>query len=366
MNYIRNSVKATVDAYDGSVTLYAWDAEDPILKAWNRSRSRRRSSRCPSIDGDLMSHLRYPEDLFKVQRNLLARYHVTDAGQFFSGNDFWANPNDPTSSVAVPQPPYYLTLQMPDQDAGQLLADVDVHPDRHQRAQRADRVPGGRRGRGQRGREAVGGLRQDAPARAATRLDGARTRPGEQQLRRRPGRVQRAQHPRPWRLAGGPRQPADPAHGRRPAVRAAGLRPGAGPAPRSRCCSACSSAFGDDIGFADTLDGALDQVFGGDSGADAGDAGTDPDAGHATDATHRPTEPTDGATPAPSRPATDTGTDATARADLDRALQQAKQAIADSQAALARSTTSPPTARRRSGSTRPSRAPLEAEARLGE
>ena len=64
-----------------------------------------------------MSHLRYPEDLFKVQRNLLTRYHVTDAGQFFSGNDFWANPNDPTSSVAVPQPPYYLTLQMPDQDA---------------------------------------------------------------------------------------------------------------------------------------------------------------------------------------------------------------------------------------------------------
>ena len=49
-----------------------------------------------------MSHLRYPEDLFKVQRTLLARYHVTDAGQFFSGNDFWANPNDPTSSVDRP------------------------------------------------------------------------------------------------------------------------------------------------------------------------------------------------------------------------------------------------------------------------
>ena len=69
-----------------------------------------------SIKGSLMSHLRYPEDLFKVQRSLLARYHVTNAGQFFSGNDFWANPNDPTSSVAVPQPPYYLTLRMPDQD----------------------------------------------------------------------------------------------------------------------------------------------------------------------------------------------------------------------------------------------------------
>ena len=95
-------------------------------------------------------------------------------------------------------------------------------------------------------------------------------------------------------------------------------------------------AFGDDIGFADTLDGALDQVFGGDSGADAGDAGTDPDAG--TPPTDEPTdEPTDGrGRPAPTDPGTETGTDATARADLDRALQQAKEAIADSQSALAR------------------------------
>ena len=109
-------MKATVDAYDGSVTLYAWDAEDPILKAWD-SVFPSTLEPLSSIKGSLMSHLRYPEDLFKVQRSLLARYHVTNAGQFFSGNDFWANPNDPTSSVAVPQPPYYLTLRMPDQDA---------------------------------------------------------------------------------------------------------------------------------------------------------------------------------------------------------------------------------------------------------
>ena len=95
-------------------------------------------------------------------------------------------------------------------------------------------------------------------------------------------------------------------------------------------------AFGDDIGFADTLDGALDQVFGGDSGADAGDAGTDPDAG--TPPTDEPTdEPTTVRPPEPTEPpAPTTGTDATARADLDRALQQAKEAIADSQSALAR------------------------------
>lgn len=116
VNYIRNSVKATVDAYDGTVKLYAWDTEDPVLQAWQKVFP---TSLEPisEISGGLMSHLRYPEDLFKVQRNLLTRYHVTEAEEFFSGGDFWANPNDPTlGDTQVPQPPYYLTLKMPDQD----------------------------------------------------------------------------------------------------------------------------------------------------------------------------------------------------------------------------------------------------------
>ena len=114
VNYIRNSVKATVDAYDGSVTLYAWDEQDPVLKAWRKIFP---STVKPlsAIDGQLMSHLRYPEDLFKVQRQLLTRYHVIDGGAFFGGQDFWRVPNDPTESGAQFQPPYYLTLQMPGQ-----------------------------------------------------------------------------------------------------------------------------------------------------------------------------------------------------------------------------------------------------------
>src|SRR5690625_5554655 len=71
------------------------------------------------ISGDLMSHLRYPEDLFKVQRELLSRYHVTDAASFYSGGNFWNIPNDPTAGSAnAPQPPYYLTMQMPEQESG--------------------------------------------------------------------------------------------------------------------------------------------------------------------------------------------------------------------------------------------------------
>ncbi len=115
VNYIRNSVKAVVNAYDGSVTLYEWDGEDPILAAW-KGVFPDIVMPTSEISGDLMAHLRYPEDLFKVQRELLTRYHVDDAASFYSGNDFWQNPNDPISGEAVPQPPYYMTLKMPGAD----------------------------------------------------------------------------------------------------------------------------------------------------------------------------------------------------------------------------------------------------------
>lgn len=116
MNYIRNSVKATVDAFDGTVTLYAWDPEDPILRTWERVYP---GSLHPvsEVSSELMSHFRYPEDLFRIQRFELATYHVSDAASFYSGQDFWTNPVDPTVGTTALQPPYYLTLQMPGQDA---------------------------------------------------------------------------------------------------------------------------------------------------------------------------------------------------------------------------------------------------------
>lgn len=117
VNYIRNSVKATVNAYDGSVKLYAWDTEDPLLKAWNKVYPESLKS-IDDMSGDLLSHVRYPSDLFKVQREVLSTYHVTDAGAFYSDEDAWRTPADPVSTVAAGdnsgdvarQPPYYLTL----------------------------------------------------------------------------------------------------------------------------------------------------------------------------------------------------------------------------------------------------------------
>ncbi|WP_028661309.1 UPF0182 family protein [Nocardioides insulae] len=94
INYMRNAVKATVDAYDGTVTLYEWDEDDPILQAWSEAFPGVVKAKS-QIPEHLLEHLRYPEDMFKAQRYQLARYHVTDPVDFLRGNDRWAVPRDP-------------------------------------------------------------------------------------------------------------------------------------------------------------------------------------------------------------------------------------------------------------------------------
>ncbi|MEU1214813.1 UPF0182 family protein [Streptomyces sp. NPDC005791] len=116
VNYIRNSVKATVDAYDGKVKLYEWNTEDPVLKTWRKAFPGTVKAKS-DIPQELMDHLRYPQDLFKVQRELLTRYHVEDPAQFYSGSDAWQVPDDPTNKEPGAVPPYYLSMKMPGQDA---------------------------------------------------------------------------------------------------------------------------------------------------------------------------------------------------------------------------------------------------------
>ena len=129
INYIRNSVKAVVDAYSGKVTLYSVDDTDPVLKAWEQVFPGvvQPSS---SIPAQLRDHFRYPEDLFKVQRQLMTTYHVTNPQDFYSSKSFWSVPSDPTKSpdgtsnatnTGVPdntlnQPPYYVITKAPGQD----------------------------------------------------------------------------------------------------------------------------------------------------------------------------------------------------------------------------------------------------------
>lgn len=115
INYIRNSVKATVDAYDGSVTLYAWDEDDPVLETWSNIYGNSLEP-ISEMSGDLLSHVRYPTDLFKVQRSILTQYHVDLAQSFYQADNRWSTPADPVNEQSL-QPPYYLTMQMPGQDA---------------------------------------------------------------------------------------------------------------------------------------------------------------------------------------------------------------------------------------------------------
>ncbi len=118
VNYIRNSVKATVDAYDGTVTLYQWDTSDPILKTWMKVFPGLIKPKADLMNNtDLVNHIRYPEDLFNAQRFMLQQYHVTDPSSFYSATARWTTPDDPTSTAATDrpnQPPYYVQASSPD------------------------------------------------------------------------------------------------------------------------------------------------------------------------------------------------------------------------------------------------------------
>ncbi len=117
INYIRNSIKATVDAYDGTVTLYAWDEKDPVLQTWTKAFPTVVKPRSEMSEA-LISHVRYPEDIFRVQRDVLSLYHVKNANAFYGGQDFWRVPRDPSTlgANAGAQPPYFYTLKVPGEE----------------------------------------------------------------------------------------------------------------------------------------------------------------------------------------------------------------------------------------------------------
>ncbi|WP_421784371.1 UPF0182 family protein [Gardnerella sp. DNF00983] len=274
-NYIRNSVKATVDAYDGSVDLYVWDTKDPVIKAW-RSIFPGHYHDISKISGDLMKHLRYPESLFKVQRYLLAKYHVDTASQFFSGEDFWQTPVDPTESQKaqkedILQPPYYLTLQTGDAKkpvfslvstyipagkstreilTGFLSVDSDagdtpgkIGPNygklRLQELPKVSNVPGP--GQAQNNFNANANVSKELNL-----LESGSTKVKRGNLLTLP--------------LGGGLVYIEPVY-----VQSSG-------STSYPLLKKVLVAFGDQVGFADTLDEALNQVFGGNSGALAGDA----------------------------------------------------------------------------------------------
>ena len=298
VNYIRNSVKATVDAYDGTVSLYQWDENDPVLKTWSKAFPKSIKPKS-EISDQLMEHIRYPEDMFRIQRDILSAYHVQTAAAFYGGQDFWRVPRDPSTfgANAGNQPPYYMTMQLPGSDKAAFSLTTPF-------------VPRG-------GRENL----------AAFAVVNSQAGPDY-------GKITVLQLPRSTNVAG-PSQVASNFEAKPEVANSLSLlRQGGSDVVLGNLLTlpvgggllyvqpvyvrATSNAaaypllqkvlvsFGDQIGYSDTLKGALDQVFAGNSGTS--ETGS----------------------------ATGSGKPTTGTTDLANALASAKQALADGQAALAK------------------------------
>ncbi len=120
INYLRNSVKIVVDAYDGTMTFYANDPNDPLLRAWQGVFPTlfRPMTEFPA---DLRPHLRVPEELFNVQTRMYGRYHVQNPLTFYQQDDLWTVPGSQTSESSLPSEAYYVIMSLPEEDTPEFL-----------------------------------------------------------------------------------------------------------------------------------------------------------------------------------------------------------------------------------------------------
>ena len=343
-NYMRNGVKATVDAFDGSVKLYAWDTEDPVLKAWQQvfPEALRPAA---DISGELMQHLRYPADLFKAQREMLATYHVTKASEFFGQQDFWQVPPDPiksaprnadgTAGQQPPQPPMYLTMQVPGMDDPRFTLASSYIPQQGQNVLTGFLAVDSETG------DAAGNPAKTFGDLTLLVLPASNPVNG-------PGQVQAAFNSEPNvskalnLLKSGNSEVINgnlltlPVGGGLLYVQPVYLQSSAtGGGTQYPLLQMVLVSFGEKIGFAPTLDQALDEVFGGDSGAAAGDASVDASGGQSGSAdtetgSANVTEPgaKDGGK---DKPAKQNGTP---QQRLDQALADMDTAVKDSEKAM--------------------------------
>ena len=120
VNYMRNSVKAVIDAANGDVTFYVFDPDDPIVNAWAEVHPDlfRPAAEMPQ---GIENHLRYPQDLFRVQSQIYIDYHVTEENQLFSRNDEWSFPGDPSGAVRTGDDQLYGDITLDGTQLSQIL-----------------------------------------------------------------------------------------------------------------------------------------------------------------------------------------------------------------------------------------------------
>ncbi|MGO3833178.1 MAG: UPF0182 family membrane protein [Microbacteriaceae bacterium] len=339
VNYIRNSVKATVDAYDGSVTLYAWDDKDPILDSWSKIFPTTVKN-VSEMSGDLMSHVRYPSDLFKVQRQVLGKYHVTESGAFYSNEDAWRTPNNPvkgkTAGVdasSLPQPPYYLTLAAGKDVDPEFSIYSTYIPD--QRGEGSRDILTGYLAANSNAGNVDGEVSEGYGTLKLLTLPKGNTVPG-------PGQVQNSFTTDPevtsllnmLRLG-----ESDVISGNLLTLPVGGgllyVQPVYVKATTGTSYPLLQKvlvSFGDEIAFEDTLDAALDKLFGGDSGASAGD-------NQLTDEDGNPVDPEDIESVEPGDEGTEGEGSAKPKPDtspesLQKALKDMQEAITEREAAM--------------------------------
>ena len=334
INYIRNSVKATVDAYDGSVNLYAWDDEDPLLASWGKIFPGTLKS-TSEMSGDLLSHVRYPTDMFKVQRAMLGEYHVTDADAFYSAEDKWRTPNDPVSSNGanaqkLAQPPYYLTLAA-GADAEPNYSIYSTYIPAGEGEGSRDILTGYLAANANAGSE-DGKVSEDYGTLKLLNLPKGDPIPG-------PGQVQNSftTDSEVSRLLNILRQGESsvisgnlltlPVGGGLLYVQPVYVKASSGTS--FPILQKVLVSFGDQIAFEDTLDAALDSLFGGNSGAAAGDGGTE--VGEPSGGADEPADGGDEATDGSSSGGSSGGATGAA---LETALNDMRKAIADRDSAM--------------------------------
>lgn len=116
-NYVRNSVKTVIDAYNGTVDFYIVDPNDPIIQAWQKVFPTLFKP-STAMDPDLKGHFRYPEDLLTVQRDMLLQYHMTNPRTFYEKEDYWNVPEEKQGKLFEP---YYVTLKLPEADHAEFV-----------------------------------------------------------------------------------------------------------------------------------------------------------------------------------------------------------------------------------------------------
>ena len=284
----------------GTVSIYQWDVSDPVLKTWSKAYPGVIKPKS-EISKNLMSHLRYPEDIFKVQRDILSAYHVKNANAFYGGQDFWRVPRDPSTlgANAGAQPPYYYTLQLPGEKKASFSITTPFVPRGGRENLSAFAVVNSDPGEDY-GKFTVLQLQRSTniagPSQVASNFEANPTVALSLSLLRQGGSDVVLGNLLTLPVGGGLLY-VQPVYVRATANAAA-----------YPLLQKVLVSFGEKIGFDDTLQGALDQVFGGNSGSNT-----------TTSSSGGTTTTTNGS-----------------NSDLANALASAQQALRDAQAALAK------------------------------